>query len=141
MQLFDALQAANLDGAWLTIGAYDGVHRGHQAILKQLSREAHAAGAAAALLTFYPHPSEVLRGPQHSFYLTTPEEKKGLVANYGLDALVTQAFSRELSQTRAEDFVAQLKAHLGLRQLWVGEDFALGHERRGDVSADRKSVV
>jgi riboflavin kinase/FMN adenylyltransferase len=81
---------------------------------------------------------EVLRGPQHSFYLSTPEEKADLVAPFGLDALVTQPFSQAFSKTTAREFVDLLVPHLDLQQLWVGQDFALGHNREGDVPTLRR---
>lgn len=138
MQQYEALRDVDLNGAWLAIGAFDGVHRGHQAILQQLTAGAHAVGCPAVLLTFYPHPVEVLRGVQHSFYLTAPEEKAGLLAPFGLDALVTQAFDLAFSKTTAREFVELLVQHLGVQQLWVGADFALGHNREGDVPTLRR---
>ena len=138
MQQYHGLHDLHLEGAWLAIGAFDGVHRGHQAILQQLTAGAHAVGSPAVLLSFYPHPVEVLRGPQHSFYLTTPEEKAALVAPFGLDALVTQPFTLEFSKTTAREFVGMVVERVGLRQLWVGQDFALGHNREGDVATLRR---
>lgn len=137
MQHFDSLQAAQFAGAWLTIGAYDGVHIGHQTILKQLTAGAHEAGAPAVLLTFHPHPRQVLRGPRHAFYLTGPNEKVKLVAELGLDAMITHPFTVHTAQTPARAFVELIHKHLGLKQLWVGSDFALGHNREGDVPALR----
>ncbi len=64
----------------LTIGAFDGVHRGHQALIGQMVAAAHANGRAAVVLTFFPHPSVVLRGRRPSFYLSSPEEKAEYLA-------------------------------------------------------------
>jgi riboflavin kinase/FMN adenylyltransferase len=135
MQRFASLHAAQASQSWLTIGAFDGLHLGHQLILKELTAGAHAAGAPAVVLTFDPHPAEVLRGPRSNFYLSDPDEKAELLAAAGVDVLVTQAFDESLRDTSAADFVALLKSRLDLRQLWVGADFALGRERKGDVPA------
>lgn len=138
MQLFSSLQDAHFDSAWLTIGAFDGVHRGHQEILQSLVAEAHAVGAAALVLSFYPHPIEILRGPLESYYLSNREEKAAWIAELGLDALIIHPFDKQVEETRAADFVAQLKDHLGLAHLWVGHDFTLGHQREGDIDFLRK---
>lgn len=134
MQHFASLQAAHIHNAWLTIGAFDGVHLGHQQILKQLTAGAHAKGAPAVVLTFAPHPEEVLRGPRSRFYLNTPSQQAEQLAALGVDVLVRQPFTKETAATSAGDFVQLLKEHLGLEQLWVGHDFALGRNREGDFA-------
>ncbi len=119
--------------ASVTIGAFDGVHRGHQALIGEMAQHAHTAERAAVVVTFYPHPSVVLRGRRPSFYLTTPDEKAEYLAALGVDALVTHPFSQEVANIRAADFVARLIEYAGLRELWCGADFALGHNREGTV--------
>jgi riboflavin kinase/FMN adenylyltransferase len=133
MQHIYGLQDANVSGVWLSIGSFDGVHLGHQSIINQLTAGAHAAGAPAVVLTFYPHPSVVLRGPRESFYLTTPEEKAALLANLGVDLVITHPFNQEVAQLSAEDFLGQLVTHLTMQQLWVGYDFSLGRNREGSL--------
>lgn len=135
MQHFASLQVAHIQNAWLTIGAFDGVHLGHQQILKQLTAGAHAKGAPAVVLTFDPHPEEVLRGPRSRFYLNTPQQQAEQLAALGVDVLVRHPFTRETAATSARDFVQLLKEHLGLEELWVGHDFALGRNREGDFAA------
>jgi riboflavin kinase/FMN adenylyltransferase len=117
----------------LTIGAFDGVHRGHQALIGEMVTRAQASAKAAVVLTFFPHPSVVLRGRRPSFYLTTPEEKAEALLALRVDALVTHPFSLEVAAIRAADFVDRLVAHTRLSELWCGEDFALGHNREGTV--------
>jgi riboflavin kinase / FMN adenylyltransferase len=117
---------------FLAIGAFDGVHRGHQFLLQQLVTNAHAAGVRAAALTFFPHPAVVIHGRQDRFYLTTPEERAHLLAAQGLDLVITHTFNDTVRQTRAAEFVDQLCRHLQLRQLWGG-NFALGYKREGDI--------
>jgi riboflavin kinase/FMN adenylyltransferase len=133
MQHYTSLQAVNVRDAWLTIGAFDGVHLGHQQILQELTAGAHASGAPAVVLTFFPHPIVVLRGPQPNFYLTSPNEKAALLAEAGVDIVITHPFDYAVSQIAAREFVQDLKEYLGLAQLWVGHDFALGRNREGDI--------
>jgi len=120
--------------ACLTIGTFDGVHRGHQALIGEMVQHAHATGQAAVVVTFYPHPSVVLRGQRPSFYISLPDEKAAYLAELGVEAVVTHPFNADVSQISAEDFVARLVAQARLSELWCGENFALGHDRAGDVT-------
>jgi riboflavin kinase/FMN adenylyltransferase len=133
MQHYSSLDSARLQGAWLTIGSYDGVHRGHQEIIRQLVAEAHAQGAPAVVLTFYPHPAAVLRGLSGPYYLSTLEERAAILESLGVDAVIIQRFDRQLANTSARDFVLALTQHLGLSRLLVGHDFTLGKGREGDI--------
>jgi len=135
MQHLHSLRDARLGAAWLTIGVFDGVHLGHQKILKDLTAGARAVGATAVVLSFFPHPTEVLRGPVQYFYLSSSEEKAEHISALGIDLLITQPFTQDLANTSARDFVRLLAANLRLKQLWVGYDFALGHNREGDIPA------
>lgn len=117
----------------LTIGAFDGVHRGHQALISQMVAEAHASQRAAVVLTFFPHPSVVLRGRRPSFYLSSPEEKAEYLSQLGVDAIVTHPFNLAVSEIRASEFVDRLLTYARLDELWCGPDFALGHNREGTV--------
>jgi riboflavin kinase/FMN adenylyltransferase len=133
MKHFNSLQSVQLSGAKLTIGAFDGVHKGHQKILDEMQTGGRHSGQPMVVLTFYPHPKVVLQGRQPSFYLTTPEEKAELLANHGADFVITETFDEELSEVPAEEFVRRLVDHLELQSLWVGPDFALGHNREGNL--------
>jgi riboflavin kinase/FMN adenylyltransferase len=126
-----------LDEAWLTIGSFDGVHLGHRRILAQLTAGAQAAAKPAVVLTFHPHPVEVLHGPRKNYYLTDPWERAALLGECGVDYVVTLPFDHSVAITSAQRFLEQLKEHLGFTQLWVGENFALGKDREGDVPALR----
>ncbi len=128
------LEAVNLPACWATVGVYDGVHRGHQVLLQQLVAGAHAAGLPAVVVTFHPHPAVVL-GHDPSFrLLTTPEERAALLRAEGVDLVLTLPFTRQLAALSAEAFMQRLQAHLNLQHLWIGYDFALGHERGGDYA-------
>ena len=132
MQNYRSLAGVSLRNAWLTIGVFDGVHRGHQTILRDLTAGAHAIGAPAVLLTFDPHPAVALSGRGLKL-LTTPEERAALAGEAGVDAVVTHPFDRELAEMSARDFMARLKDHLGLSHLLIGYDFALGKGREGNA--------
>ena len=117
----------------VTIGAFDGAHLGHQALIRQLVTRARTLGCQAALITFYPHPSEVLTGQTASRYLTTPGEKAAILEKQGIDLLAILAFTRQMAKTSASEFLAQVCKALRMRELWVGRQFALGHGRKGDI--------
>lgn len=132
MQHVQDLSSLNLDGCGLTIGSFDGVHLGHQALIKALVADAHQAGLPAVVLTFYPHPATVLRDRLQAFYLTLPHEKEALMAALGVDYVVTQRFDVAFSRMPAGTFLDTLERHLTFKRLWIGEDFAFGHQREGD---------
>jgi riboflavin kinase/FMN adenylyltransferase len=118
----------------VTIGVFDGLHRGHQYLIKSLVAEAHKRDLLAGVMTFHPHPDEVLQGPKGRYYLTTVEERAALMAELRVDYLVTHPFNQDVMQIRAADFVQRLANHMKLACLWVGENFALGHKREGNVA-------
>jgi len=118
----------------LTIGSFDGVHRGHTAILDAAGGAARQSGAETALLTFDPHPRCVLDPPRCPRSLTTLAEKRSLLAARSLDRMVVLAFNREVSGWGAEQFCDLLLEAFDIRVLLVGHDFALGHKRQGDVA-------
>jgi riboflavin kinase/FMN adenylyltransferase len=115
------------------VGVFDGVHRGHQEIIKKLTTGAHANGAPAVVLTFDPHPASVLSGHEIRC-LTLPDERAQLLAELGVDVVITERFTRELSTVSAYDFMSRLTNQLGLRHLLIGYDFALGKGREGNAS-------
>jgi len=126
------IQSLQLPGCGLTIGAFDGVHVGHQALIRGMVSDAHERDLPAVVLTFYPHPSVVLRGRSPSFYITLPDEKADLIGALGVDYVVTQRFDRALSRVSARDFLELLHRQLSFKRLWIGEDFTLGRDRTGD---------
>jgi riboflavin kinase / FMN adenylyltransferase len=133
VQHFSSLEGVNLENTWLTIGSFDGVHKGHQQLIRELNAQTHRVGAKSVVLTFHPHPAVVLRGRTGAFYLTTVAEKVKLLDELGTDIVISHPFTYEISQSNARDFIAYLKDHLGFHQLWVGNDFALGKGREGNT--------
>jgi len=133
MQHYHSLEEVNLRNSWLTIGVFDGVHRGHQEIIRKLTTGAHTNDAPAVVLTFNPHPASVLSGHELKC-LTLPDERADLLAKLGVDAVITEQFTRELSTVTAYDFMARLSHQLGLQHLLIGYDFALGRGREGNAT-------
>ncbi len=134
MKHFWSLEDIHEKNTWLTIGTFDGVHRGHQEIIRQLSKGAHEAGSIAVVLTFFPHPAVVLGKRANPAYLTTPEEKAALLNRFGADVIITYPFTEFTASKTAEQFIKELNEHLQVHCLFAGHDFALGHNRRGDLS-------
>ena len=120
--------------AFLTIGNFDGVHRGHQMLVSQMVEAAHAAGCGAGLLTFDPHPVSVLRPDLALPYLTSPEERADLLAALGLDFVLILPFDHTTAALSAADFMRQIVARVPLCALWIGPDFALGRGREGNAA-------
>ena len=118
----------------LTIGNFDGVHRGHQALLQRLiaSTQRVDPPARSALLTFDPHPLSILRPDFPLQLLTTPQERLNLAASLGIDVGIRQTFTQEVAALSARDFV-ELLVEVGMTHLVVGPDFALGRGREGTL--------
>lgn len=132
MQHYHSLKEVSLKNSYLTVGVFDGVHRGHREIIHKLVHDAHAKNAPAVVLTFDPHPASVLSGKEIRI-LTTPDERADLLGSLGVDAVITQRFTRDLSTVPAHEYMSRLKAHLGLSHLLIGYDFALGKGREGNA--------
>ncbi len=133
MKHVDSLQAVSLHNSWLTIGVFDGVHRGHQQIIQSLTAGAHRASAPAVVVTFWPHPASVLGGGEVKC-LTTPGERADLLSGLGVDVVITLTFDKALANTSARDFVSQLQGRLDFHHLLIGYDFALGKGREGNAA-------
>src|SRR5438552_2028915 len=119
--------------AVLTIGSFDGVHLGHQLLIRETLASAREKGVVAVAMTFEPAPREVLRPGQPIAYLTRLPEKLALLERMGLDETVVVAFTKELSLVEAPDFIAWVRQYLPFVELWEGEGFALGHGRTGNT--------
>jgi riboflavin kinase/FMN adenylyltransferase len=131
---YRSLEDVSLHDSWLTIGVFDGVHRGHQEIIRNLTAGAHANDAPAVVLTFWPHPAVVLGKRENARCLTTPDERADLMIALGVDAVITHPFSPRLASLSALEFMRFINRHLNLQSLWIGYDFALGHDRHGDFA-------
>jgi riboflavin kinase/FMN adenylyltransferase len=128
-----------MSGTAVTIGAYDGVHLGHRALLRQLSDRAAAAGLSTVVVTFDRHPAGVVRPESAPKQLTDLEQKLELLAACGVERTVVIEFDRARADESAEDFVKEVLAdRLGARLVVVGEDFHFGHGRKGNVDLLRE---
>ncbi|HET7092790.1 MAG TPA: bifunctional riboflavin kinase/FMN adenylyltransferase, partial [Thermomicrobiales bacterium] len=121
-----------LRGGVAAIGNFDGVHRGHQAVLDRAIGEARAAGRAAIVLTFEPHPRSVIRPDIPLFRLTPAPMKAAILAALGFDAVVEIPFTRAFAAQSAEEFVTRiLDRGLGVSHVVTGVDFHFGKDRQG----------
>lgn len=123
---------------FLSIGNFDGVHRGHQEILGQLVRQAHTAGASACVLTFEPHPIQLLRPEFTPPRLTTLEQKTQLLLERGVDNVVVYPTDHALLELDAEEFFDRIvRGHFAARGLTEGPNFCFGKNRSGTIETLR----
>ncbi|HJU31298.1 MAG TPA: bifunctional riboflavin kinase/FAD synthetase [Hyphomicrobiaceae bacterium] len=127
-------------GAALAIGNFDGVHRGHQALIEATRAEAQRLGTQAGAVVFEPHPREFFQPDKPHFRLTPLPLKLRLLGEFGLDVAVVLAFDASLAGLTAEDFIARvIVGQLAARQLVVGYDFRFGKGRGGDPEGLRRA--
>ena len=127
--------AEHVSGAIAAIGNFDGIHRGHQALIREAGGLARAQGAALAVVTFEPHPRTVLATNPGPFRLTTFRTKALEIAELGADYLIALRFESKLRHLAADAFVRDvLVAGLGVRHVVVGYDFVFGHNRTGNTA-------
>ena len=125
--------------AVITIGAYDGVHRGHRAVIAQVQARAAELGARSVVVTFDRHPASVIRPDAAPRLLTNPAQKLGLLADTGVDATVVVPFSPEQARETPVDFVERVIVNaLRTRAVIVGSDFHFGHMRQGNITLLRE---
>jgi riboflavin kinase/FMN adenylyltransferase len=130
---------ADARGASVALGNFDGVHRGHRAVVAAAEAAGRARGAPVGVLTFEPHPREVFRPDDPPFRLTPFRTRTRLFEEIGLDLLYVLHFDRDLASRSAEDFVEEiLVAGLGVAHVAVGADFRFGKGRGGDVALLRR---
>lgn len=118
-----------------TIGAFDGIHRGHHLLLGQVVDRARALGLLSLCVTFDPHPDLVLYPDRHVTYLTDRAEKERVLRQLGLDDVMVIEFTPALSMLNPEEFLGLVDEEHPLAELWVGSDFALGRDRSGTIAA------
>lgn len=117
----------------VTIGTFDGVHLGHQHLLQLAIRRGQELALPTLGVTFEPPPAKVLRPDHFPGRICSVEEKQTYLLASGIDQVMVLAFTREFAQQTPDDFMAELVRRTGLRELWVGEGFALGKNRVGDI--------
>lgn len=136
MQLFRGLNAVQqkLKNPAITIGNFDGVHMGHRALFQRVKQWAGELDGVSVVLTFDPHPLEVLNPLKAPSFITSHHHKLDLIASCGIDATIVIPFDREFSQISARDFVEVILVQkIGVRAIVVGHDYQFGHGREGDI--------
>ena len=116
----------------LTIGNFDGVHLGHQAMLEQVRDIAHAQNLGSAVMIFEPQPREFFAPATAPARLTNLAEKQALLAEYGVETLIVAGFDAEFRSLSAQAFADLLALRLNVKALVLGDDFKFGHDRTGD---------
>ncbi len=141
-----AARRADVSPAWIpgerrttvTVGTFDGVHRGHQAVLGEIVRRARATDRASVLVTFEPHPLEIVAPDRAPDLLTTAAEKRLLWPLFELDYVVAVPFTEALSRLEPEAFVRRILIdRLRVGELVIGYDHGFGKDRKGDVDVLR----
>ncbi|MBM2809401.1 MAG: riboflavin biosynthesis protein RibF, partial [Chloroflexi bacterium] len=118
-------------GVALTIGVFDGVHRGHQDLVRRMVEHAEMTALETACITFDPDPDRVLHPERRHQALSTLDDRVRRLRALGIDRVDVMPFSRDFSLQSPEEFVTSLQVSYPLRSLWVGSDFALGRDRKG----------
>lgn len=142
MELFnnarDAATACR-DGVCLCVGVFDGVHRGHQMLMRKTIEQAHSRGLKSMVITFNEHPLSLLAPPYAPALLTTAEEKTEAIAAYGIDLCLMFEFTAEFAATPAGEFIGKVLVEAcHARYITCGEDFHFGNKGLGDVQLLRQ---
>lgn len=134
---FEKLEVLPYQHSFITIGNFDGVHRGHQSLINELVYKTNSHLNPVIVVTFYPNPSDFFQPDIESFYLSTPAEKEADLCRLGVDRVITFQFDQDFANLTAREFLSALKQKLGLDLLVVGEDFAMGKNRQGTIDVIR----
>lgn len=118
----------------MAIGVFDGVHRGHQAVLSEVVERAHSCSGTAVVLSFYPHPQKVIASADAPPLLQTFDQQAEMLEKLGVDLFIRLPFTRRLSLRSPREFVRDVLVKTGIREVHVGENFRFGHKRAGDFS-------
>ncbi|MCX8043965.1 MAG: bifunctional riboflavin kinase/FAD synthetase [Desulfobacterota bacterium] len=133
------VKAFKLTNPVITVGNFDGVHLGHQKILKKTIQRAHALGGCSLVYTFHPHPLQVLRPEDAPPAITTFEEKVAIIGSIGIDYLVCEHFTRQYAEQPPEEFIKNIICdRIHPREIIIGHDYAFGKNRKGTVELLRK---
>ncbi len=135
---YTSLTALNLPGSCVTVGAFDGIHLGHQSLLHPLISYALNQSLPVVMVTFDPIPSVFFQRGGNQKSIILPSERAELLRDSGIDSLVTLQFNNEFAGQSAFDFLLQMKAALNFESLWVGTDFSLGNKRKGTTEVLRE---
>lgn len=140
MRLFHGIENAEIHRPTvLTLGVFDGLHLGHQLIIRTIAERARAVGATPTVITFDPHPRSVLHPESSPPLLQTLDQKVGGFGILGIEQTIVIRFTQEFSQMRAEDFLREVvKERLQAREVYLGRGFNFGHNREGNIDLLKK---
>jgi len=131
--------ALGLKNPVITIGNFDGVHLGHQKILKKTIQRARALDGVAVVYTFHPHPLKIVRPEAEPLRITTLEEKVRLIEGVGIDYLICENFTRQFAAQPPEEFIKNIIVdRIHPREIIIGHDYAFGKNRKGSIDLLRK---
>lgn len=135
MKIFNSIKSFNATKPTIvTIGTFDGVHLGHQKIVAQITKNAHALNCESLVLTFFPHPRMVLQESTEMKQLNTLNEKIALLDNLGIDNLVVHPFDKEFSRLTAEEFVKKVLVDVfKIKKIIIGHDHRFGRNRTATI--------
>ncbi len=134
LKTLDALNLKQLSGSIVTIGTFDGVHIGHQKIIKRLIKVGKEKELKSVVLTFFPHPRMVLQKNSDLKLLNTIEEREAILESLGLDQMVTKTFTKEFANMSAQDFVKTILVNaLNAKYIIIGYDHQFGKDRSANI--------
>ena len=128
-QIFQPFSAAVL-----TIGNFDGIHLGHQGLFQKVRERAQAIGGTAVVMTFNPHPAQILRPSKAPHQIVADENKARLIFQHGIEVVLSLPFSREFAQLPAKTFIREvLLDTIGMKEIVIGYDYTFGRKREGNI--------
>lgn len=133
MEVLHSLQKLKQTPVWVTIGAYDGIHRGHQALISEMTIKAHENSHASVVVSLFPHPAIVKGRITPPFYLTSQDDRIEVLQALGVDVLLFYPFTETISNFSPAEYIHSLLDIMDIHQIWVGDDFALGRDRQGSL--------
>ncbi len=126
-----SLTSLSLPASVVAVGGFDGLHRGHQSLVKNMLIEAKELGVPSVMISFDPLPFLFFRQFEYPMNLVMPNERAELANALGIDYLITIPFDQSVADLSAPEFIQLLSTHLGMKSLWIGQDFSLGKNREG----------
>ncbi len=135
---FDKFQPLSFQDSLVTLGNFDGVHLGHQAIISRLVEKAQSTQQPVIVVTFFPNPSVYFKRRETPYYLLSPGRKETHLLDLGVDDVITFRFDGNFASLTADEFLSGLRENLGMSLLVVGHDFALGKNRQGTIPVIRE---
>ncbi len=133
MDHIENIKPKNNQVIYATIGAFDGVHIGHQYLISSMVKQARKNNAKTLVVTFHPHPVVVLKSIPMPFYISSPDEKEQIFHDLGIDYVLCLKFNKEMAKYTPEQFLDIVLNEYPVKQFWLGVDFALGKNRSGSI--------